>query len=55
MQEDAGDHGGGPLDLSGLPLSDIADIPGSVLDRELARLLARGDLGEEAAGFQSRV
>lgn len=55
MPDDAADHGGGPLDLSGLPLRELADIPRSVLDRELARLLARGDLGQEAAGFQSRV
>jgi hypothetical protein len=55
MPEDAGEHGGGPLDLSGLPLRELADIPRSVLDRELARRLARDDLGQEAAGFQSRV
>jgi FXSXX-COOH protein len=55
MREDAGDLGGGPIDLSGVPLRDLFDLSGSALDRALARLLDRTGPDQEAAGFQSRV
>jgi FXSXX-COOH protein len=55
MHEDAGELGGGPIDLSGVPLRDLAALSGSVLDRALARLLDREGPDQEAAGFQSRV
>ena len=55
MRDDTGELGGGPIDLTGVPLRDLADVPGSVLDRALARLLDRDGPDDKAAGFSSRV
>ncbi|MCW2948373.1 MAG: hypothetical protein JWR24_5090 [Actinoallomurus sp.] len=55
MCEDTGELDGGPIDLSGVSLRDLAGVDRTVLDRELARLLERGDSGEGSAGFTNRV
>ncbi|MDN3353814.1 FxSxx-COOH cyclophane-containing RiPP peptide [Actinomadura sp. DC4] len=55
MHEDADEVGGGPIDLSGVPLRALATLSDSALDRALARLLARKVQDQEVAGFQSRV
>lgn len=55
MREDTGTPDDGPIDLSGVSLRELSSLPGSVLDRELARLLDRGSRSEKAAGFQNRA
>ena len=45
----------GRIDLSGARLRDLAGLTGSVLDRELVKVLDRDDTDQKSAGFQNRI